>query len=487
MSTTLANIGYNSIAKVLTMAVSMVTSAILARTLGADDFGVVGIAMVVIGFFSRMSDIGIASSLVQRRTLDNQVSETARALNLILVGVLFLFAQVLSPFTRAAFKNPAVPRVVSVLAFGLLISTLGFLPSALLTREMRFAKLRIPSVGGTLVRGIVAVSCALAGWNYWSLVAGNLAGNFTTAMLLRAVRPVKAKWRIYRGAAKELLHFGLPLWGSGLLVFAVFNIDNFAIGALMGTTELGYYTVAMTWSTFITATLYETVHSVLFPRFSQIQLDRAHLAEMYYRSLRVIIFVAVMSNATLFAVADGFLVTVLGKGSPRWLPSLGPLHILCVYGALRAIMEPVGPVIMALGRTKLFLRATLLPALVEICLLPLVAIKLGLAGVACLICVAYGLQWIVYGPFLKRELEVGPFRLLKLIIPVLLAAISGVLISRTIQLKDPLSWGSIVLRSAVVCVIFAVVHEVLTRGAFLAEIKYAAKTLTQGTKTPESD
>ena len=72
-------------------------------------------------------------------------------------------------------------------------------------------------------------------------------------------------------------------------------------------------------------------------------------------------------------------------------------------------------------------------------------------------------------------------------IPVLLAAISGLFISGAIGLKDPLSWGSIVLRSAVVCVVFAVVHEVLTRGAFLAEIKYAAKTLTQGTKTPESD
>jgi hypothetical protein len=84
-------------------------------------------------------------------------------------------------------------------------------------------------------------------------------------------------------------------------------------------------------------------------------------------------------------------------------------------------------------------------------------------------------------------LKIGPIRLLKLTIPVLLAAISGVFISRTIGLKDPRSWGSIVLRSAVVCVVFALVHEVLTRGKFLADIKYAAKTLIRGTKTPESD
>jgi O-antigen/teichoic acid export membrane protein len=487
MSTTLANIGYNAIAKVMTMAVTMVTSAILARNLSASDFGVVGIAMSVIGLFQRFSDIGINSSLIQRRALDKKVLETAQTLNLILVGALFLCALIFGPFTGSAFKSPAVPRVISVLAFGLLISTFGFLPSALLAREMKFAKLRVPSVGGTLVRGLVAVGCALAGWSYWSLVAGNLAGSFAMAVLLRIVRPVKAKLRVYRDNAKQLLLFGLPLWGSGLLVFAVFNLDNFVIGSVIGTTMLGYYTVAMTWSTFISGTLYETVHSVLFPRFSQIQLDRAYLTELYYRSLRVIMFISVMANAALFSVAGGFLVTILGKGTPRWLPSLGPLQILCVYGALRASIEPVGPVIMALGRTKLFLWANLIPALIEICFLPWIALKWGLRGVAGLVCVAYGLQWIVYGPFLKRELGMGPSKLLKLAIPVSLAAISGVLVSRTIQLNDPLSWGSILLRSGVVCVVFSIVHEVLTRGAFLAEIKIVAKAYMRGTHTPESN
>jgi PST family polysaccharide transporter len=70
MPSTLANIGYNSIAKVLTMAVGVATSAILARNLGADDYGVVGIAMIVIGFLGRFSDIGMSAALVQRPRID---------------------------------------------------------------------------------------------------------------------------------------------------------------------------------------------------------------------------------------------------------------------------------------------------------------------------------------------------------------------------------------------------------------------------------
>jgi O-antigen/teichoic acid export membrane protein len=267
------------------------------------------------------------------------------------------------------------------------------------------------------------------------------------------------------------LRFGLPLCLSGLLVFVVFNIDNFVIGSFMGTSQLGYYTIAFTWATYGCTTMYETVHSVLFPRFSQMQQSRADLAAMYYRSLRVVMFIAVMANAILFAVADGFLVTVLGKGSPRWLPSLVPLEILCVYGALRASMEPVANVIMALGRSKVLLWAILLPIIVELSFLPLVTLRWGLPGVAVLVCGAYALQWVIYGPFLQRELNVGPGKLLRLAIPASLAAVSAVVMSRAIRSNDPLSWATIILRSVTVGAVFTVVHEALTRGGMLSEIK----------------
>jgi len=475
MPSTLANIGYNSIAKVLTMAVGVATSAILARNLGADDYGVVGIAMIVIGFLGRFSDIGMTAALVQRPRIDERVLETAQTLNLILAAVLFACALAAAPFMAVVFKNYAVPQVVSVLACSLLISAIGFLPSALLTREMRFAALRMPFVTGAVIRGIVAVSCALTGWKYWSLVMGTLAGTLTTALLLRVVRPIKVKWWVDRGVGLQLLHFGLPLWFSGLLVFLVFNIDNFVIGSFMGATQLGFYTVALTWATFGCSTVYETVHSVLFPRFSQVQHSRAELAAMYYRSFRAVMFAAVMANAVLFAIADGFLVTVLGKGNPRWLPALYPLQILCVYGAIRASMEPVGNVIMALGRPKLLLRAVMVPVALELCFLPLVAIKWGLPAVAWLVCGAYTVQWVVYGPFLKRELGVEPGRILKAAIPVAVAAVSAVLTARTVRLPDPLSWASLMLRSVAVCAIFIVTHEMLTRGAMLSEVKLAMK------------
>jgi O-antigen/teichoic acid export membrane protein len=457
---------------------------LLARNLCPEDFGVVGIAMIVTGFVGQFSDIGLVPALVQRRNLDEKLLQTAQVLNLILSCVLFICAEATTPFLRTIFDNPEVPSVVSVLALSLLISAIGFLPSALLTREMQFARLRMPGVVGVSVKGIIAVSCALAGLKYWSLVAATLASGLVSAVLLRMVRPCKIRWRLDREISLELLKYGAPLLGMSVLVFSLFNIDNFMIGSRMGTVELGYYTIAFTWSSYVCSLISETVNSVLFPQFARMQSNRGGIAEMYGRSLRGIFFISVMVNATLFAIAEGFLFTVLGKGTPRWLPALYPLQILCVYGVIRTAVEPIGNIIMAFGRTKLLLWANLLAFVPQICLLPTVIKKWGLPGVACLVCAAYSVQWVLYGPFLARELGINTWRFLKLISPAIFAGACGVLISRVITPNDSLSWRAIILRSITLCASFVLIHELITLGSITGEI---TRLLRKGSTFIESD
>jgi O-antigen/teichoic acid export membrane protein len=458
------------------MAVGLVSSAVLARNLDAADYGVVGVAMIVIGLLGRFSDIGVGPAIIQREELDAGILRTAQTLNLALAAILFTCALVAAPFTPLIFKSGAVPAVVCVLACSFLFDAIGFLPSSMLTRELRFGTLRFPAVAGALVKGIVAVICAIKGLRYWSLVIGTIAGTVTTAALLRSARPISVGFGLDRSRVKELLNFGIPLTITGLLIFVVFNVDNFVIGSLLGTAALGLYTVAFTWSTLVCTTLSDTLHSVLFPKFSQMRHERSEIALMYYRSLRAVMFGSFLGNAALFVVGEGFLVTILGKGNPRWLPALGTLQILCVYGTMRASMEPVANVIMALGRTKLVLRAVAVAAAVEVGLLPITARAFGLPGVAWLVCGAYMLQWVVYAPFLKREIGVGPGKLIRAVIPALLGAVAAIAVARWIRINDPIGWGTIVLRSALVIAVFTIIHEGLTKGAMLREVRLVLRS-----------
>jgi hypothetical protein len=113
----------------------------------------------------------------------------------------------------------------------------------------------------------------------------------------------------------------------------------------------------------------------------------------------------------------------------------------------------------------------LFPIAIEICLLPVFAKLWGLPAVACLVCVAYASQWIVYGPFLKRELSLGIKELSRLAFPIFLSAAAGIFLEKIIYFPHPLSWFALAARGGIVCLAFAVTHELLTGGAMMAEFR----------------
>jgi len=243
--------------------------------------------------------------------------------------------------------------------------------------------------------------------------------------------------------AREYLRFGAPLLGSGILVFLVLNMDNFLVGSRMGSAKLGYYALAFTWGIFICGLLYGTVHNATFPAFSAIQDDHAAMRRWYLKTVDMVGFIAVAVNTALLANVHFFLVTFLGKGAGKWLPAATALRILCVYGILRAITEPVGNCILARGRTKMLLQATALAGAVELLLL-LPVVRTGrIELVAAAVLIAYATQAPIYLAFLRRELSIGFRDLAAQLWPVVPALLGGFAV--TSLLPDSLGGGLLTL------------------------------------------
>lgn len=452
----------------------LATTTILARNLSAQDYGIVGFANVIGAFCIRINGLGLNTALIQRKTINETVVGTAVSLNVILSVVSFLLMQAAAPLAGHLLGSPASVPVVRVLAFGFLLSPLGFVPSCVLTREMQFAKLRIPSVIGAIARGIVAVALALSGWKHWSLVWGNLAGIVTGSVLLQIFRPMHYSWRIDWNEAKKLLSVGIPLAFVSLIGFAILNADNFFVGTFLGATALGYYTVAFNWSTFVSGSLQEIVHSVLFPKFAQIQDDTTAVRTRFLRMLRVVAFGATLLNIGLLNVAGPLLVNVLGKGTDRWMPACAVLQVLCIYGTIRSVTETIGNPIQALGKTHLLLKANSLAAILEITLLPFIAKFFGITGVGIWVCFSQASQCFILIPFLVRQLNITSKQLLGIGLPVIIAATVGSITSYLIPLSDIVWWASCSIRLMLFALVYILTHELLSGNTIWIEAKEQA-------------
>jgi O-antigen/teichoic acid export membrane protein len=266
-SKTFRNIVYASFGKGLTLGCVALTGLVVARNLTSTDYGVVGFAGIVIGFLSQFSDLGVANAVIRRADVHQRNLQTALTLKILLSIGAFGVAFLIAPFARHFFDHPATENVIRVLALTFLVSTAGFLPTIMLTREMNYRALIIPGVAGAAAQCILAIALVLRGWSYWAVIIASVGATLTSGVVLQLIRRIPFRLSFDWPDARDFLRFGIPLFSSGILACVIFNLDNFLVGASMGSARLGYYALAFTWGSFVCTILTATVNNVLFPAF----------------------------------------------------------------------------------------------------------------------------------------------------------------------------------------------------------------------------
>jgi lipopolysaccharide exporter len=466
---TLKNIGFNASARVAMLLLSAAASVILARNLSASDYGIVGFAMIFIGFLTEFSDLGISSAVIQKSQLDEKGLYTGftirGALGIAIFAICFLFA----PLAKLFCDNEAVVVVIRVLSLNFLIGSFTFLPSSLLTRALNYRKLVVPQVVAAILNFLVSIVLALNGFKYWSIVVANLFAAMASVIIINLINPVKIRFYFDKKRASELVHFGMDVFFSGIVIFCIFNADNFIIGTVRGPKVLGYYAVAFNWGALVSGILFTTVHTVLFPTFSKMQQDRDGIKAAYLKILEYVSFAGVLANLTLLVISKEFLIYILGRNTQKWLPALTSLRILCIYGLVRTLLEPVGQVIMGIGRTRLLLKANLVAAIIELALLFPALKYFGIEGVATIATVAYASQYFVFYPQLKRDLNLRLQELWDSVAPAIYS--SGVLILIFIVYEKILSGGVITLFQKMVLslVSYSLLYGFITKWKIIKE------------------
>ena len=468
---TAINIGFNGIAVLTASAFQFITSIILARLLLPKDYGIVGFALIFVNFMTNFSDFGIASALIQNENADDDLMFTGFAMKAF-TGV-FAFAAVfcLAPVFRIFNGGEEIIWATRALSFGFLILIPAFLPQVTLTMELRYRELSYPQVAAATASSFCAIALAYAGFGFRSIIAGYLMNSLIIAVGLNLMRPVKPIMRYVKTSARHILKFGSHILVPGIITFLIFNTDNFAIGTFEGAQQLGYYAMAFNLGSVICILLSGIVHQVLFPTFSKFQRDLNAIKMAYLESMKYVAFIAVPFNLFLIVLGREFLYQILGGNSERWLPALATFQVLCGYGVLRALLEPLSNVITGIGKPRLFIRATLLVAMIQMSLLYPALRYAGIKGVAVVVTVSYFAQYFVYAPILKREIDVRRAEVTRAIRPAFLAFLAA--LPAVIFLKAHFE-PSLFLTAAEIITGgagYLIIYGMLTKWQILKEIK----------------
>ncbi|HJQ65320.1 MAG TPA: lipopolysaccharide biosynthesis protein, partial [Gemmatimonadales bacterium] len=304
----------------------LIVLAVLARLVSPLDFGVVSAALVVIGFSSIVSQLGLGPAIVQRRTLEPRHLTTAFVTSILLGLALGTIVWTGAPLAAQFMHLDGLTPVLRALAWVFPLNGLGTVSSGLLSRELRFswlANLDVLSYG--IGYGAVGITTALFGWGVWALVAGQLGQALIRNGILLAKHPPPLPLSMERSALHDLLYFGGGFTIAKLANYAAVTGDSVVSGRFLGATALGYYGRAYSLMSAPAYAFGAVLDVVLFPAMAKVQDDPPRLAAAYRRGVALIAIVVLAPSATIILLAPEVVHVLLGA---RWSAVVMPFQIL---------------------------------------------------------------------------------------------------------------------------------------------------------------
>jgi O-antigen/teichoic acid export membrane protein len=383
--------------------ISMVSIFVLARLLSPHDFGLVGIAVVVIGVIRMFQDMGVGCALIYHKDTTPELTSTAFYMILASGFIFTLIGFFSAGYAASYFNNPGAAPVLKVLSLNIMVVSIGTVPGFLLTKELQFKKRVGPEMAAALVQAVVSVFLALSGFGVWSLVIGDIANRTVASAGAWIVHPWRPKLLFDFRLARELFNYSKFMVGSSISSFATSNADNIIIARMVGTTSLGYYTLAFRVASLPSTLTFFILSKVTFPVFSKLQDDRKRLASAFLRTVKYLTFASLPLGIAMYMLAPEFVSVLLGQ---KWDDSVAPLRALIVYGIFASVIWQTIEVYKATGRTDVSFGSETIRLLILIPLAIVGALFGGIYGVAIAQSITVAVASIFYFYPLIRMLEI---------------------------------------------------------------------------------
>lgn len=343
----LSALKWNYLGTGVRVVLQFVIGIVLARILGPEPFGLVGIAWFVIGYGYLVSEMGFSTALVQRRSIDDQDVRyvfTWVCVSAAAMTVLFVAA---APFIAAFFKRPDATVIIQVLSLYFVLQVIGQVPQSLLRRRMDYRSLqRAQVVSYTVAYLLLGIPLAMAGWGVWSLVVAALAQAVTGGLLMYTRAPHSLKPTL-RSSNAGYVNFGAKVMATNVASHIMGSVDGIVVGRAFGALDLGLYNRTITLLFNSMLAVVSTLSSVLLSAYSRGQDNLPAARRAYLASLSVVGWLCAPPLLAAAAVPDTVIVALFGAEWAGAARLLTPLSIACLSAALTLVG---GPLITGLGR-----------------------------------------------------------------------------------------------------------------------------------------
>ena len=310
---------WSLITEVLAKLITPVTNIILAHILAPTAFGILATIMMVISFAEMLADAGFQKFLVQYEfeSEDEKQKNVSVAFisNIVLAIVLWLIIIIWRDELAILVGNEGLGFPLAIMGAMLPLGAFSSIQMAMYRRSFNFKFLLSIRMITIITPLFISIPMALAGFDYWSLIAGLLAAHLFTAIAL-CVRQEKLI-SIYFSSTVFRKIFSFSAWSlaEAFSIWLTAWVDTFIISHFLDAYYLGLYKMPTAIVTTIMAIATSSMAPVLFSALSRHQHNQVEFEKTFLTFQRYMALFLVPLGVGMFVYQDFIVEILLG---PQW-------------------------------------------------------------------------------------------------------------------------------------------------------------------------
>ena len=334
--------------KMIERSLGLISTLILARVLVPEDFGLIAIANLVIGFVSRSIESGGGQYLIQKDVVGEGDINTSWTIGMILKLVIFILLLISTPFVADYYSDTRLILVIPILASMIIISAFANPYTAILQRNQEYAVIFKINIIKKLFSIVITVTTALIFQSYWALIIGHLVSNAVGTIcsyIFIAYRP----WFSLR-YAKEQWGFSKWMLAKGMLGYTRAQLDTFMVSSFYSPSFLGGFHISKYIASMPGSEGLSPALQPLLATFSRSVKDKDAIKHQISLVIIIVFALLVPLSCYLFVFSEPFVLLLLGEKWGEFASIFGILSFLTIPAGIGMVASQV---IVSSGKVKL--------------------------------------------------------------------------------------------------------------------------------------
>jgi teichuronic acid exporter len=461
----LKGIFWDLIDKILNQGIGFIISIFLARILTPEDFGLVGMTMVLVSFSQVFMDMGFSTALIQKQEITEEQFSTVFYLNILVGAFLTLLIFICSDLIASFYKQPAISSIMKGISSLFIINSLSIVQT---TQFLKTINLKPPAICrglAVLVSGSIGIVMAYAGFGVWSLVVQSILNAFIYTVLLWVISDWRPKIYFNINCIKDLWGYGSKIFMPNLIESIFSKLDVLIIGKIFSPASLGFYTRAQSLNNLVVQYTSGSLMKVFFPAISKHQHNTTKVTEIYSMTLVVVCFLALGLLSVLYVSAEDIIVLLFTE---KWLKSVEYFRILVFGGFAYPLSSLMVNIISARGKSGDYFKLDIIKK-VLLSFIFLIGFQIGIRAFLIGLVIFSFMAVLINMYFVSKEINYSITRQIKAVAPYFGMAIIAAFIGMSIKVESMLfpRFVTLIIEASVVVGVYMLLNIIVESKALV--------------------